>query len=876
MAAFNHFKNMYDVALKPRLLRTLIKEHVPDDTHPFPDPAGLSTVVSGIKTHGLLAEWSFEKSTDQKKIQNWKSAVDSWVERLLLLVSHNMPDKCWAGICLLGVTCQECSSDRFLASYTLWFQKLLPYIQSPADSHFVKVASCASLSDMFTRLGGFSNLKKDGTSHAGKIVQPVLKLLNDESSEAIWEGAVQLLCTIITYFPSSMHRHYDSAEAAIASKLLSGKCSVDMQKRLAHCLALLPKSRGDEESWSLMMQKILLLISGHLNDAFQGLEEESKRNEAVRLLVSAGKDPPPPLGGHTLSGEASDYPTRRSERLLMSNVSSLMLCCSMMLTSSYPVQVNAPVRAVLVLIERVLMVDGSLPQAVMPFMTSMQQELICSKLPVLHSYSLELLSAIIKGARSQLLPHAASIVRLITSYFKRCGLPELRIKVYSITRVLLISMGVGMAVCLAQEVINNTFVDLNTIGNENGRTSSSANSKPSSEVLPQPRHRKRKHVDTTGYLEEKHDPKNHAISPISVRIAALEALEALFTVGGALRSERWQSNVDLLLIMTATNSLEGGWVSEEKSIFQFNEPTAIWVDFQLAALRALLASLLSSVRVRPPYLAQGLELFRRGRQETGTKLAEFCAHALLALEVLIHPRALPLTDFPSASGNSSEGVDHKFSENVYSGTLKLDGRFTSDVHGIRNNIHDSDDDDLYHSWLENGKETEAPDSIPHNNARYNEEPSETLEVRSGENLHVDGSSSARIPEKVGQEPAAARVDMRRGGNNDEIMVEADQFQTNIAQAQEPVPSKGAIVPAEEVVSGRFVLGIDASDHADNVLAPGQDVLVAKTNEFDTTSMIAPATTSNSAKITGDAFDLDGEDPFPEIFDDEPDSDDEED
>jgi hypothetical protein len=94
-----------------------------------------------------------------------------------------------------------------------------------------------------------------------------------------------------------------------------------------------------------------------------------------------------------------------------------------------------------------------------------------------------------------------------------------------------------MAVCLAQEVINNTFVDLNTTGNENGRTSSSANSKPSSEALLQPRHRKRKHVDTIGYLEEQHDrglqvgaPKNRTISPISVRIAALEALEALLTV----------------------------------------------------------------------------------------------------------------------------------------------------------------------------------------------------------------------------------------------------------------------------------------------------------------------------------------------------------
>lgn len=85
-----------------------------------------------------------------------------------------------------------------------------------------------------------------------------------------------------------------------------------------------------------------------------------------------------------------------------------------------------------------------------------------------------------------------------------------------------------------------------------------------------------------------------------------------FLQGGALRSESWRSNVDLLLINTATSSLEGKWASEEKHSFQPNEPTSIWVDFQLAALRALLASLLSSVHVRPPYLAQGLELFRRG------------------------------------------------------------------------------------------------------------------------------------------------------------------------------------------------------------------------------------------------------------------------
>lgn len=96
------------------------------------------------------------------------------------------------------------------------------------------------------------------------------------------------------------------AEAAIASKIWLDNCSFNMMKvkrfcflivalygtvlvnkvwhahelllasnfqKLAHCLALLPKSKGDEESWSFMIQKILIWLNNHLNDAFQGFEE---------------------------------------------------------------------------------------------------------------------------------------------------------------------------------------------------------------------------------------------------------------------------------------------------------------------------------------------------------------------------------------------------------------------------------------------------------------------------------------------------------------------------------------------------------------------------------------------------------------------------
>lgn len=136
-------------------------------------------------------------------------------------------------------------------------------------------------------------------------------------------------------------------------------------QKLTHCLALLPKSKGDEESWSVMMQKILILINDQLNLALQGLEEgrywrylfhnshswkvvgnhlfpciaETMRNAFIRLLVLPGKQPPPPLGGYISTEEANNKETKRSEQSLMSNVSILLPGCCMLLTNTYPVKV---------------------------------------------------------------------------------------------------------------------------------------------------------------------------------------------------------------------------------------------------------------------------------------------------------------------------------------------------------------------------------------------------------------------------------------------------------------------------------------------------------------------------------------------------------
>ncbi|XP_021679004.1 uncharacterized protein LOC110663860 isoform X2 [Hevea brasiliensis] len=703
-----------------------------------------------------------------------------------------------------------------------------------------------------TRLAGFPNAKKNGTSHAGKLIQPVLRLLQEDSSENVWEGALHLLRTVITFFPASLHRHYDSVEAVIASKILSGKCSINMLKKLAYCLALLPKSRGDDDSWLSMMRKILLLVNGYLTEIFHGLEEETKWDEAVRLLVPPGEITPTSLWGQNLLEETSDRARKRSK---LSSVSALMHSCCTMLTTSYPVQVTVPVRSFLALIERVLMVDGSLPHAMSPFVIASEQEFICTELPVLHSYTLDLLTSVVKGIRSQLLPHAAYVVRLVKEYFRRCKLSELRTKIYSIIKMLLISVGVGIAIYLAQEVVNNALLDLNLNGDD---ASSSANPMAPSEALLQPCRRKRKR-GASGSLEQKYDAisldveasKSHPTTMIAVKIAALEALEALLTVGGALRSDSKLSKVDNLLINMAADCCKGGWANEESNSFLPNGSTSTHADLQLAILRTLLASLLSPSCVRPPHLAQSLELYRRGRQETGTKLSELCSYALLVLEVLIHPRALPLAGF------SSEKSSHEVN-----GGLQEIGHRSSDS-----------DDVTFERWLGSCKETDTPADGPGKNIN-SKMPSENLGVQAG-------SMATKSPGQSKDEPAVANADVEMGNFGDEIIVESQQVQEPILQLQGFTSLKDATVSVvlddpkiPELELTRVASGTGALVSTDKETAPVEAGMVDRGSEIAST-VGSKNTTASALKETvfGSESDHDSSaESLPDIVDADPDSD----
>ncbi|XP_016670328.2 uncharacterized protein [Gossypium hirsutum] len=92
-------------------------------------------------------------------------------------------------------------------------------MQPASDYISVKVATFASLSDLLKRLGKYSEIKKDVTLQAGKLIQPVLDLLLDsEFSEVLMEGALAVLCTIIDSFSASFLPHYEKVSLVLPNR----------------------------------------------------------------------------------------------------------------------------------------------------------------------------------------------------------------------------------------------------------------------------------------------------------------------------------------------------------------------------------------------------------------------------------------------------------------------------------------------------------------------------------------------------------------------------------------------------------------------------------------------------------------------------------
>lgn len=92
----------------------------------------------------------------------------------------------------------------------------------------------------------------------------------------------------------------------------------------------------------------------------------------------------------------------------------------------------------------------------------------------------------------------------------------------------------GFAVHVSQDIVSNLRIDLDFLANEKDLNSSVTNSKVQPELSNEFHHKKRKRTKSSLQEQPSHGGVEAEVSdnltPISVKIAALEALEALLTV----------------------------------------------------------------------------------------------------------------------------------------------------------------------------------------------------------------------------------------------------------------------------------------------------------------------------------------------------------
>uniref|UniRef100_A0A0D9WQE4 Pre-rRNA-processing protein RIX1 N-terminal domain-containing protein n=1 Tax=Leersia perrieri TaxID=77586 RepID=A0A0D9WQE4_9ORYZ len=352
----------------------------------------------------------------------------------------------------------------------------------------------------------------------------ILKKLKAPSSNKM-EKAADLLGLIMKLFPSSVYRHFN--------------------KKLASTLALLPCVRVSHDSLSLMIQKILVVVNNLLNDTFGGLDEGIifgfTGHEIMIPLISPGSKPPPQLGGQATCGDQNFHSAKKFCTFTVPTISAL---------------VNIPVPALVTFIQRVLLADVTSHKSLLQSDDRLHQELIVSEILVLHSNFLDLLGAIIKGMCSSLLPHAGSIVTLVTEYFKRAKLPALRRKIYAIVRLLLSSMGVGMGMHLLQVVVCNISADLDD-NSESSLFISSTDSigeidQPSSERSTSNNQAFHGQSSTAGFPQPTCIRK--PMPSFCVKIAALETFEELLNVFDPKIPIKRAAHVDVQLMSVASES----------------------------------------------------------------------------------------------------------------------------------------------------------------------------------------------------------------------------------------------------------------------------------------------------------------------------------
>jgi len=563
----------------------------------------------------------------------------------------------------------------------------------PVSAYCVIQAACAAAAELWGRLQQYIDLpavRREVSSVASKLLQPLLSVLDNSSiPDSSQAAALQLLAALLRCIPSSVRPALSSIErllqqlvlrtaASTAGSSLStagGSVKQQLLAQAAVCAALLPAVAGDAAAWSDAARKLMVSSHDVLGQLLMGLEGRPLDTQYRSYLATPGatqqqgQQQQSGEGGwlHSLPWQQHEHEQQQSTAQRHQAVPALLLASfgvsalQHLMQQPFAVAVPVPGYSLALLAARLLRFDAAAAVAAgaVPGSSTMYQELLIMQ-PQLQLAGWQLLHHVVArcGQQLQLQGLLLRVVRQGLRSVQLAGPAALRqqpaavrCRMYDTAVLLLQATGLAGARAVAAEAMGCVVLELY------GRTAAaSATARGATGGQQRPAKRARKSGGASGGELGQFDPAAavaaagadegsrlaaSTAADLQAQAGVLAVLKGLLGAGGQLLPAEVRAHADAVAYHISASAAQLAVQLGQQPGLSAAAAAAggALSALRVAALEALLVSLLVPCSHRPPFLSQAVVLFRQGRSSSDAAVAAVCQSAAVQVEVLLHPRA---------------------------------------------------------------------------------------------------------------------------------------------------------------------------------------------------------------------------------------------
>ncbi|KAK9862775.1 hypothetical protein WJX84_000711 [Apatococcus fuscideae] len=501
-----------------------------------------------------------------------------------------------------------------------------------------------------------AGVRKEASGLLQRLMQIAVPLL-PQAAKQPGQGTVGMVEAITAgarALPPAARSSCMALDAFCRSVIPAASTPQALRSALAQLYPLLPRAHSDALSWETSMQQLLATLHDGLDALFMGLDG-SDGSQQARASLKQGVE------GFWSGGKALGQAATQGQA---DGVRACLDTLEHMLTCSQPIPVPLPATSIFLLLTRILAFDDSpAHQGRVPPSASGYRQLL-GALPGLHVAALQLLQQLLKAGGGTLRPLHASLSRLVSDLLRRVAAAGpatfsltswlVRVEVYKLAGAVVQAAGWAAGRQMNPTAIQAARLEL--YGHPSGSVPATAETDPLAKIAP---HKKRKRGRGKGQgtqggsngaadglgpgTDGAEGAGAAALEPwrreTAVQVAVLQLLETLLQVCGAVIPQDQRLQLDAMaahMASTAFAAAEGLAAAVETGARE-----SLAAPLQLAACKALVASILAPAPHSPAFLPLALRLLRQGLSCPDALLSSLCSSALLSLEVLLQPHATP-------------------------------------------------------------------------------------------------------------------------------------------------------------------------------------------------------------------------------------------